>query len=245
MARIDDNWLALSHWTPIVRYVAGLRSVPKGEISGSLRILGLLGAPQASHGNSELNLAKEQELLETAISRTNKVQIEWLMGKDISENLQDRLRNWQPHVIHYIGHSTYDSFGSSTGLLLENSGQKVTTLSSTKLGVLLRDSTVQFAFLNACHTGHSLNSIAQHIVKTCLPAAIGMQGDIPDSIAIEFSSAFYQALSDLLSIETALAEGRKRIFTVLGADDFQWTLPVLFMQTDNGYLFRQASRSIQ
>ena len=68
-----------------------------------------------------------------------------------------------------------------------------------------------------------------------------MQYEITDRAAIEFARTFYEAVSDEMPLDAAVAEARKAI-SVSIADTVEWGTPVLFMRSPDGVLFRVQDR---
>ena len=244
MAKISGKWPALNPTTPMVRYISATRKFGSIPVQGKLRILGLVGEPHLFPNDTPLDLESEKKLLKSALDpliKRGQVQLEWLERMEILDKLQNTLRRWKPHVIHYLGHGLYDDIEKKSGLLLGHTDDGPQNLGSQELGMLLEGSTVRFALFNACQTGHPLGGVALELVKTCIPAALGMQAEIPDDVAIDFARTFYQSLADFLPIEVAATEGRRRLATKLGMDDPRWALPVLYMHADDGRLFTRTS----
>jgi chorismate mutase len=63
---------------------------------------------------------------------------------------------------------------------------------------------------------------------------VAMQYEITDTAAIEFSSAFYEALADSLPVDAAVTEAR----TAVSMDSMlEWGTPVLYMHSPDGRVF--------
>ena len=68
-----------------------------------------------------------------------------------------------------------------------------------------------------------------------------MQYEISDDAAIEFSRSLYEAIADMLPVDTAVAEARKSISFAL-SHSVEWGTPVLYMRAPNGVLFKLRER---
>jgi hypothetical protein len=241
MANVSGHWPSLDPLTPMVRYVNTNRPDLRQPPLDQLRILGLIGGSQATINDPPLDLMKEKKLLHRALDtfiQTGQIRMHWLEGPSILDDLRKALRTWQPHVIHFIGHGYEDSQGIGLGLFTEDVDGNTIPISTDALKILLHNTSVRFAFLNACGTGNPIIGIAQELVKTCLPAALGMHADIPDHAAIEFSRSFYEALAELMPVDVAMTEGRIRLATMPNADRLIWAIPTLYMHARDGHLFR-------
>jgi len=234
-ARLGEEYLSLRSSTPIVRYVTAAQPPTPLQVQGALRLLGVISNPTDL---AALDVAEEKHRLEAALRPLldqGRVQLEWLPAAN-TQLLQDALRR-QPHIVHFIGHGSHELEG---GLLwFTNSQGKAEKVSATWLATLLKDRNVRFVFLNACETGRTAGGLAEILVRRSVPAALGMQTDVYDHVAIAFSSAFYRALSDGWPIMAALVEGRKAIVNALNNDPAQpqWAQPILYMRSPDGKLF--------
>jgi hypothetical protein len=242
-AKIRDRWLALRPQTPIVRYVSAARPPGTVEVNGPLHLLVLLSA-LSTEESSPLDLAAERTALEEALHSLQvlgKVQIDWLEGSLTRSDLLDALRRLQPHLLHFVGHGFYDETTCQGGLILERPGankQVPDPVGTAELGVMLDGSHVRLALLNACQTGRAVGGVAEALVKRVLPAAVGMQADVPNEAAVAFASAFYRAIADGWPIDAATVEGRRFLAAQVGLDSPWWALPVLYMRSEEGWLFK-------
>ena len=83
--------------------------------------------------------------------------------------------------------------------------------------------------------------VAQMLMLGGLPAVVAMQFEIRDTIARDFTRAFYKPLAEGLPVDTAVAEARKEIFTNCeGAD---WATLVLYLRHEDGRIFDVKPRS--
>ena len=141
-------------------------------------------------------------------------------------DLQNVLLRHQPTIVHFSGH------GSNTNelILLDNDGgsHPVSLQALSRLFAILKDN-IRCVVLNACYSESQAQAIAQHI-----EAVIGMTNALGDSAAIEFASAFYQALAYGRSIKTAFDLGCAQID--LANLNEQETPKLLVSQGDPGHL---------
>jgi predicted ATPase len=242
-ARVGADYLALGLQTPIVRYVAAPQAPAPLAVPATLRVLGVVSNPadlarldgQAEHARLEQALA--------SLRRDGRVELDWLASARVEE-LQDALRR-VPHVLHYIGHGSYDSATRTGTLWFTTAAGLRQPVPNDWLVTLLRDSSVRFVFLNACETGRAAGGLAEDLVRRGLPAAIGMQTPVQDDVAIAFAAEFYEALSDHWPLDMALVEGRKAIVGAHAGvlDRLDWAQPVLYMRSPDGRLFAPQPQS--
>jgi len=235
------EFLALSRLTPIVRYL----ELPLGEsmlaVKPPLRVLGLVASPSDA---VPLDAAREKSRLEEALrplQETGKVELVWLEGQTWRD-LQAAMQGGPWHILHFIGHATFDQATDEGVLLLADEAGRAAPISATQLGRLLSDhQTLRLAVLNACEGAKGseqsrFSSTAAALVSRGLPAVLAMQYAISDRAAIEFTASFYGALAANLPIDAATSEARKAINLAL-SDSSEWGTPVLFMRTPDGALW--------
>ena len=242
-AKIGGQRPGLRLQTPLVRYVNAERKTDVLWINGPLRLLVVLG-PSAEIGLEPLESGRERVGLEEALGKlqaTGRVQMHWLEGAEVSRGgLQDRLRQVQPHLLHFVGHGDYDEETRQGSLAFAVERDRVIEadwVTTEELSILLDGLNIRFGLFNACQTGRGAGGVAHALVRSSLPAALGMQADVPDNAAIAFAGAFYRALADRWPVDAAVVEGRKYVQGVVGLDAPWWALPVLYMRAENGQLF--------
>lgn len=103
------------------------------------------------------------------------------------DDLRIALLNHQPTLVHFSGHGSF-----SNGVKFsENGGYSglIPAQALADLFRLLRDS-VKCVVLNACYSHDQASAIAKYV-----HCVVGVQGEIGDEAAIEFSAGFYAALA--------------------------------------------------
>jgi hypothetical protein len=228
---------ALSTRTPVVRYV-GLPFRPTPLASPTpVRILFVSSSP---HGLPRLDVAGEKARLLDALADLlsgERVVVDVLEGRATVEALQDALRG-DYRILHFGGH------GRAGTLLLEEEDGLAHPVGAEALAVLLGDSGVSLAVLNACETGAQAGGpfagVAPSLVRAGLPAVVAMQAPMPDASAKRFSRTLYAALADGLSLDAAVTEGRKAVALYTGMDQPDWAIPVLYLRAPDGVLWALA-----
>ena len=95
-------------------------------------------------------------------------------------------------------------------------------------------------FLSACHTAIKANTrtallgFAPRLVQAGCPAVICMQESIEEPVARSFGSKFFAELFEHGCIDLAVNRARAAVYE---AHTWQWSIPVLFMHTQDGMLF--------
>ena len=233
-AHIGQDYLSLRPRTPLVRYVYAQNPPTPLAVSPPLRVLGILSSP---FDQPPLNIQAERTQLEKALApliKSGQIELKWLASATV-QHLQEALRQGI-HMIHFIGHGTYDDHLGQGLLFFENQKRLIAPLPADWLASLLRDSTVRFVFINACESGHAVGGLTEVLVQRGVPAALGMQSNVADNVAIAFATGFYRALSDGWPVDAATVEGRRAIVNAKGNNLHQpdWVQPILYMRAPDG-----------
>jgi len=236
------EFVALSRYTPIVRYLELPLPDPELAVTAPVRILGVVANPADA---VPLDVDREKARLEHALSQlqeTGLVELVWLAGQTWRD-VQAAMSGGPWHILHFVGHATADDKAGESFLLLADDHGDSAPLSATQLGRLLGDHrTLRLAVLNACesaqgHEGNIFSSMASILVKRGLPAVLAMLSEISDEAAIEFTTSFYSALVANLPIDAAVSEARKAI-SLAQDGSMEWGIPVLFMRAPDGVIWK-------
>jgi hypothetical protein len=237
----DEDGIPLTTSTPIVRYFTSPDTAKPLKVQPPLRVLVSVADPR---DQAPLSGEKEKERIRQALAPLIR---RGLVSLTISEQatgiglLNDLRRG--VHIWHFIGHGIFNASAANGSLAFENESGDTDLIDAKRLRILLEQSTVRLAILNACETGRfsldPLLGIAPAMVRAGIPAVIAMQFAFPDTSAVEFSSMFYQALADGYPVDACVSEGRKAVITRLGLSQPDWAIPVLYMHSPDGHLFEQ------
>jgi hypothetical protein len=234
-------FLSQSIYTPLVRSLDLKTSPAPRPLTLPLRILGMASSPQ---GYQTLDADQERQKLEealNALSAKGLVELTWLERATLSELERRMGAPDEIHVLHYIGHGTYDERTGAGVLLLENREGGPHEVTGEDLCAVLRDErSMRLVVLNSCEgarTSHvdPFSGVASSLVRCRMPAVVGMQVEITDDAAIIFSERFYTALAQGYPVDAALAYGRKAIFA--SGNDTEFGTPVLFLRAGEAQLF--------
>ncbi|MBE2182126.1 MAG: CHAT domain-containing protein [Anaerolineae bacterium] len=241
----NRDFLALSRLTPVMRHssLVTLRRLP--ALAVTPRILVVLASPE---GFPKLDVEAEWQRLQratTELRENNRLTLERLEQPSLIA-LQRKLRTADYHVIHFIGHSDFDSQRGRGLLVFENeSGNKQPQIvTGEALGREIgEEGTVRLVVMNSCHSTRrpeddALAGIASGLVARGISAVVAMQFEITDASAQLFAEEFYRALADELPIDLAMSEARRALANnTVGAE---WATPVLYMRSEDGILFARA-----
>src|SRR5215218_9656074 len=234
-----DRYPSLSSNTPLVRYLDLPQPVEPLRVSPPLRVLGMVTSPL---GLDPLDVEHEKRLVEEAIKGLREgglLELTWLEGQTW-RHLQRAMRRGPWHVFHFVGHGGFDRATEEGAIALSNDAGHMHLLRATGLAELLDDHyPLRLVFLNSCEGARgserdAFSSTAATLVRRGVPAVVAMQYEITDKAAIEFSSAFYEALADSLPVDAAVTEAR----TAVSMDSMlEWGTPVLYMHSPDGRVF--------
>lgn len=235
-----NKFLALSDRTPVVRYLDLPESVRALQIKPPLRVLVVISSPT---GYPRLDTEGEWQRLSGALQyleQSGHVALERLDEATLPA-LQQRLRQRDYHVFHFIGHGGFDPSLQDGVLLFEDEQERGRSVSGQSLGVLFQSHrSIRLALLNACEGGRAsttdpFGGTAQSLVQQGTPSVIAMQFQISDEAALTFASEFYRALADGYPVDAALGQSRQAIY-LLGLS-VEWATPVLYLRTPDGRIF--------
>lgn len=235
-----NNFLNLSHKTPLVRFLESPYRTRALEIEPPLRILGVLSLPE---DYQELGVQREWDKLRDALKKlSDDGLVELVPLQDATTGkLQEALRKQEFHILHFIGHGEQDTKTNEGALVFENERGRGRLVSGEMLGTLLRDArSLRLVVLNACEGARPdradpFGGVAQRLIEQTIPAVIAMQFEITDRAARVFSQEFYAALADNFPMEAALGEARKAIYGL--PNETEWATPVLYSRLPHGALF--------
>lgn len=238
------RFLALSDWTPLVRYLEMPSRIRPLSVTPPLRILMMAPSPADF---DVLDSAGEKARLREALSelmRSNRVIVEEEPSGTLA-GLQRQLRRGEYHVFHFIGHGGFDEAEEDGVLYFEGHDGHSQAVSGQALGELLHDHrSLRLAVLNACEGARSgredpFGGTAQSLVQQGIPAVVAMQFEISDRAAITFSHSLYDAVADGYPLDASMAEARKSVRNM--PNPVEWATPVLHMRTVDGRVFAVAT----
>jgi hypothetical protein len=240
-----NRFLALSHRTPLVRYL-DLPDPPRPlSVEGPLRLLVMISSPS---DYPILDVEQEWRILTEALAplqATGRVAVERLETASLAA-LQPRLRREEFHIFHFIGHGGYRPDWGDGVLVMEDRTGRGREIAGEELGGLLNDhDPMRLAVLNACEGARSdatdpFAGVAQSLIQQGLPAVVAMQFEITDDAAIIFAQELYGAVADGYPLDATMAEARRAIRN--DGNSTEWGTPVLYSRAPDGRLFDLTAR---
>ena len=244
----DPDFLAMSAFTPVVRYLDLPRAHRPLLVKPPLRLLGVVSSPA---DYEQLDVVRERANLQSALAtltESGAVELQWLERPTLGALLK-ALQTQTFHALHYIGHGAYDRDTRRGALLFEDDGGWARPVSGDKLGMILHDfSSLRLAILNACEGARTARTdpfagVAGSLVQRDIPAVVAMQFEISDEAAIVFASGFYEQLAAGSRSTRASPRPGWRCWPQR-SDDVEWGTPVLFMRVPDGRIFDLGTRRL-
>jgi WD40 repeat protein len=226
----------------LVRHVPVATVTPPLQVRPPLRVLGIVSSPSDLH---RLDAAAEKDNLARALAgpaSRGLAEVHWAPDATWA-GLQELLMDGEWHVLHYIGHGTFDPDRDEGALALERPDGRADIVSASRLVDLLRQARPmpRLVVLNSCAgaatgTGDLFSGTAAALVRGGIPAVTAMQYEISDGAAIAFTRGFYAALARGRGVDDAVSSGR---VAVLGTSDrtLEWVTPVLYLRGNQSRLF--------
>ncbi|MGY1615293.1 CHAT domain-containing protein [Geodermatophilus sp. SYSU D00691] len=238
--RETRRFLALSQWTPVVRYLELPRPIRPLTVRPPLRILGMAANPTDF---AQLDVEAEWRNVRDALDdleEAGRVQVDRVPTGRLAD-LRAALRRGEHHVFHFIGHGRYDPAVQDGMLALEGPSGRAQLLSGADVGALLSDHrSLRLVVLNSCEGARGGRTdpyagTAQSLVYQGIPAVVAMQFEITDRAAILFAHSLYEAVADGFQLDAAMAEARN---AVRGEPNpVEWATPVLYLRAPDGRIF--------
>ncbi|WP_210505900.1 PQQ-binding-like beta-propeller repeat protein [Naasia sp. SYSU D00057] len=236
----ERRYLALSKWTPLVRYLE-LPDRPRPlAVKPPLRVLVMAASPtDFPHLDVDAEWAKTRDAL-ADLQEAGRVQVDRVPGGSLAD-LRGELRRADYHVFHFIGHGRYDPKGEDGQLAFEGPDGRAQPFNGSDLGALLYDHrSLRLALLNSCEGARGgledpYSGTAQSLVYHGIPAVVAMQFEITDRAAVTFSHSLYEAIADGYPLDAAVAEARNAVRDE--ANPIEWATPVLYLRSTDGRIF--------
>ena len=235
---VTDFW-GLNQKMSLVRFPAVAKTAAPVASPTPLRILLVVAGPTDQRAlKTGDEIARVRAALAPLGSKIELVEMDHVMAEDLLPRLRETF-----HILHFIGHGTFDQASSTGQLILEDENQKSDPLDARSLGQLLSGSTVRLVFLNACDTAQTASrtdayGVADVLVKAGVPAVVAMQTAVRDDYAILFAKQFYSGVTQGLLLDDCVVDGRRTVWLKAGSGSFDWAIPVLTTRISDGRLFK-------
>jgi hypothetical protein len=225
----DGAFLATQPLTPVVRFLPGTGVISSPRVRPPIRVLVVTAHPkECAPLASPAELDKVEKAL-VALDGAGWVDLE-LLEHATRKSLRARLQQGIFHIIHFIGHGSFDP-GRGGAILLEDEEGRSDPVGSHELSVPLTEHPeIRLVVLNACHGARRTDAdpfsgITQGLIQAGVPAVVAMQATVTDDAAISFSEDFYHALAKRKDLDQAVCDAR--VAMVNEGFTREWGVPVL------------------
>jgi hypothetical protein len=227
---------------PLIRQIPTTDVIEPLSLDPPLRVLAMVAAPSDLPA---IDAAAERMRLETALGphiARGRILVEWL-DEVTWANVHEKLLSAPWHVLHFVGHGSYDSSSDEGVLAFVGPDGRAEYVDASALADLLdqAEPTPRLVVINSCMSGAAgtdelYSGTAAALVNSGINAVAAMQFTISDAAAVAFSQGFYSALAYGRRIDEAVVSGRIAILG-LGRDTLEWVTPVLCLRGDETQLF--------
>ncbi len=234
--RSRDRFLAIGTSSNIVRKLDAQAELPPA-IELPIRILVVAANPKEDL-ETDVELGNIQRRIEELVAGGD-TEFEIASLPDATrDDFRRKVNEWQPHIIHYIGHSSFDGAEGSLYFESEEEG-KSDRVSAEVLRNMLLNRRPWLVVLNSCQSGATsrdapMAGMAQNLLQRLnIPFVVAMQQPVSDEAAINFSQDFYTALTSGETVASAVTIGRCAIAN--DADELtqcELITPVLYTSGD-------------
>ncbi|MFC9335943.1 CHAT domain-containing protein [Arthrobacter sp. NPDC057009] len=234
------RYLALSEWTPVVRYLELQGRIRPLAVDPPLRILVMASSPSDFEPLDALAEWNKIRQALDGLQQEGLVQLDRVPVGSLAD-LRRNLMTGQYHVFHFIGHGRYDSEGQDGVLALEDRAGQAHLVSGTDIGAILHDhKSLRLVVLNACEGARGglrdpYSGVAQSLIYQGIPAVVAMQFEITDRAAIAFAQSLYETVANGYPLDAAMAAARNAIRDE--PNPLEWATPVLYLRAPDGRIF--------
>jgi hypothetical protein len=214
----------------LVRYSPNAKpaSLLSPSWGSQVRILVVFSAPtDVPH----LKLEEEEKVLKEIFAKVEWADLRTIPHVTIDE-FAAQMRTFNPDIIQFSGHGGLNPDTGEGALIFENASRTSHWIHASQFSTWCRDQDVRLVILNACDTGTPVandvvTSVAGALIEAGIPAAVATTRAIDDIQSIMFVREFYRALVDGYTVESAMAEARKRV----NSENWDWSAFALFVST--------------
>ncbi len=210
----------------------------------SLRPEGMLRVLVAISKPSDLDPVLEPRVVEAIrrLAEAYPVQVE-VLHKTTVAAFSERMQTFQPHVLHFIGHGTFNAETGSGAIALLKPDETADWCSDSDFAdwCSLSGRLPRLVVLHLCEGGRadlreSFGGLAPRLVQKGVQAVVAMQYPITNMAAIDFSRIFYEALLRGEPLDYAVQLGRQAFTTMRQHSPRTFGTPVLYLHSADGLI---------
>jgi CHAT domain len=207
-----------------------------------LKILAVVSQPtEFSEGEQELGEVISEPVVRAIekLKTDNPEAIETeLLYQPTKRTLKEKVAEFEPHVVHFIGHGKYDQEKGGSLAFVRDDGKRLVWINDQDLPDCFIPKP-RLIFLHACWGAQTASyeafrGVGLTLAYSQIPAVVAMQYPVENAVANAFAVRFYQSLAEGRPIDAAVQDGRKELAEHLedkSYDDRAFGVPVVFLQT--------------
>ena len=233
----NKHFLATDWRTPVYRLPWEADETELPSLSEALRMLVVVAAPLGLNENEILHFSREEDLILSATAPARKagnLHLEFSPNGSL-EALEEQLREYRPHLLHFVGHGVFVELRGLGLLLMESrDGHKREVWNEQFTDLLAKNGRdLRGVFLSACQSAKSARAdgftdLAPRLLEAGIPAVVAMQYSVLNLSAMNFASTFYKGIVDSKQIEDAFTEARQAL-EAGSPNRVDFATPVLFL----------------
>ncbi len=177
----------------------------------------------------------------SGMSRRANMQMDPLKKRTIKPtklSLAEKVKQLQPHVLHFIGHGQYRR-GEGYLALVKDDLKTARWVNEMDLADCFLDYQPRLIFLHACQGAHAESYkafmvIALKLAHQKVSAVMAMQYEVTNEVANIFANRFYKSLGEGKPIDVAVQDGRLELSMYLEEENFSsraFGSPVVYLQS--------------
>lgn len=161
-------------------------------------------------------------------------------------NFQSAVKDWQPHVIHFVGHGHLRDGKGQLAFV----GEQGAPDWEPNFADVSYHADLRLVFLQACESAlpdphRPMSDIAQQLAHRGVPAVVAMQARISNDHACVFAGEFYRLLADSAPVDYAAACSRatlnqKMSDQKMSDDNLAFGVPVVYLHRYGPLISRKA-----
>jgi hypothetical protein len=210
------------------------------------------GAQPSAKGDDEVTDAGKIKADMETLFKNLKVKVDFL-DKPTAGSLPPKIDEFNPHVLHFIGHGLISKEGDKSRIAVLDDNGKLRFIPDQLFADYVtksakRDLRLVFLHLTACSHPEEINlrenyasfaGMAPALIKANIPAVVAMQFPVKTVVAKKFYESFYKELAGGADIDSAVQTGRRTIH--LDPEYYEtptFGSPVLFVHREDGIVKR-------
>ncbi|MFX0205521.1 MAG: CHAT domain-containing protein [Candidatus Hodarchaeota archaeon] len=166
------------------------------------------------------------------------------LDQPTKRSFTDKVKDFKPHVLHFIGHGMCDEQGGRLAFVQEEDQKSSARIDDIDLADCFQDFQPRLIFLHACEGASNesyegFSGLALQLVYAKVPAVVAMQYPIKNKMAIKFAKKFYECLGEGKPIDVAVQAGRGELGMYLDEKNFSsraFGSPVVYLQSAEGII---------